>query len=47
MEEYTFTFNKQDLEILNKALLDAPIPYKFVAPLITKINEQIATQEHE
>ena len=41
---YTFELTQEDLLIINRALLDAP--YRHAAPLIDKINQQIAEQEN-
>ena len=40
--DYTIIFTIEDLQVLNKALMD--LPYKEAAPLIMKINEQIHDQ---
>jgi hypothetical protein len=45
MESYFLKFTRQDLEILNQALLEAPMPYKYTSQLISNINKQIAQQD--
>lgn len=40
MNEFTLILNENDMKILNDALVN--MPFKIVAPLINKINEQIA-----
>lgn len=39
----TITLNDKDLQVLNAALAEAP--FKFAAPLISKINSQLASQQ--
>lgn len=41
MNEYTLNLNDKDLQIINDALIE--MPFKIVAPLIGKINEQLKT----
>ena len=38
----TFEFTEQDLQVLDKAIQQ--LPYYLAAPLLKKINEQIAEQ---
>ena len=45
MKEYLFTLSFEDLNVINNALQDAP--FKYAAPLIQKINKQIAQQENK
>mgnify|MGYP001432781106 CR=1 FL=1 len=40
--QYTITLNQQDLQTLNAAF--GEIPFKVSAPLIDKLNKQIADQ---
>ena len=40
--EYTLKFTEQDLSVLSTALIE--LPYKISAPLIDKLNKQIAVQ---
>ena len=45
MDEYNFKFNRQDLAVLNQALVN--MPYGQVVELINKINQQIIEQENK
>ena len=41
--EYKITLTEQDLQILSAAL--GEIPFKIAAPLVEKLNKQIAEQQ--
>ena len=41
--EYTIKITEQDICVLSDALVE--LPYKIVAPLIDKLNRQIAEQQ--
>lgn len=41
--EYSITLNDQELNILSAALVE--LPFKVAAPLVAKINQQIAKQQ--
>jgi hypothetical protein len=40
---YNFAFNEQDIAILDQLLKEAP--YRVAAPIVNKMNAQIAEQE--
>ena len=41
--EYSITLSEQELNILSAALVE--LPFKVAAPVISKINQQIAKQQ--
>lgn len=43
--EYTLKFTEQQIAVLDRALQD--LPFKFAAPLIKTINEQLVSQRKE
>ena len=43
--QYKFVLDEKDMPVLNAALVE--LPYKLAAPLIDKINRQIAEQTAE
>lgn len=45
MEKIIISFSKNELQILNTALLE--VPYRLAAPLISSINSQIQRQFDE
>ena len=45
MKTYTLTFNEQEMQILNAALVE--LPFRAVAQLIASINKQLEEQRNE
>jgi hypothetical protein len=45
MKTFQLTFNQQQLQILNAALVE--MPFKMAAPLIEEINNQLRQQQTE
>ena len=41
--QYNVVFSEEDFQILSAALVE--LPFKLVAPLIQKINQQVAEQQ--